>query len=492
MNSSDEQRRKNDGPEATTHKRPASIHRRDFLLSTASVGAGLVMAGKALAETAAPEAAPADPAAAPVEQTPQPVVGPPPEPKTSVDQVNIAMIGLGAEGGVLMDALLRIPNIRVKAVCDIWDYSRQRGTRTLKAQGQENRDYVDYQELLATENDLDAVIVATPDFMHAEHTIACLNKGLHVYCEKEMSNDLAKARQMVVAARETGKLLQIGHQRRSNPRYRHAIDRLILERRLLGQVTHANAQWNRAKSPDLLWPAKYEMDQATLEKYGYASMHEFRNWRWYKKYGGGPIVDLGSHQIDIFSWVFGVNPTAVIASGGIDYYKNHEWYDNVLAIFDYNTPEGVTRAFYQVLTTTGNGSHFETFMGIDGSLVISEVAQRGNHMLKETAADATLWEQLAKEGLLNNPESDAAPAKAASPAVDVRESPQLGKWGLPIELNKPAHQPHLENFFNAIRIGEKLNCPGEVGYETAVAVLKVNDAVAAARKLGFTREEFEA
>ena len=62
------------------------------------------------------------------------------------------------------------------------------------------------------------IIVATPDFWHAPHTIDCLKAGKHVYCEKEMSNTLEGARSMVMAQRETGKLLQIGHQRRSNPR----------------------------------------------------------------------------------------------------------------------------------------------------------------------------------------------------------------------------------------------------------------------------------
>ena len=327
--------------------------------------------------------------------------------------------------------------------------------------------------------------------MHAEHSIACMKAGLHVYCEKEMSNSLEKAREMVLASRETGKLLQIGHQRRSNPRYIHAINRVVLENRLLGRVTHAYAQWNRAKSDDLTWPPKYEIEPAVLEKYGYDSMHHFRNWRWFKKYGGGPIVDLGSHQIDIFSWVFEAEPKAVMAAGGVDFYKTHEWYDNVLAIFDYEHNGEVSRAFYQVLTTTSNGGFYENFMGENGTLAISEVPPRGDHLLRE--AHAPEWEPYVKQGLLLNPPT-AAPAsseKTKDVKVDTRVSKDLGRWPLPIKLDKPAHQPHLENFFNAIRIGTPLNCPAELGYRTAVAVLKVNQAVEAGMKLRFTPEEFE-
>ena len=68
--------------------------------------------------------------------------------------------------------------------------------------------------MLDKEKELDAVLIATPDFWHERHAIDCLKAGKHVYCEKEMSNTLEGARSMVAAARETGKLLQIGHQRR--------------------------------------------------------------------------------------------------------------------------------------------------------------------------------------------------------------------------------------------------------------------------------------
>jgi len=480
------------GPEGISGSRKQSDEsrmsgttRRNFLMSTAA-GAVMLFAGKAIAqEAAAPAAAPAEAAAA----APAPAVLPS---GTKMNDLNIALVGLGAEGMVLADALLRIPGIRFKAVCDIWQYSLKRGSGMLKKYGHQATAYVDFDEMLAAEKDnIDAVVVATPDCFHHVHSIASLKAGKHVYCEKEMSNKLENAREMVAAQRETGKLLQIGHQRRSNPRYIHAIERLIHENKILGRVTHAYGQWNRAKSEDLGWPKKYEIEPALLEKYGYESMQHFRNWRWYKKYGGGPIVDLGSHQIDIFAWVFGVNPKSVMAGGGVDFYKAHEWYDNVLATFEYENAEGVNRAFYQVLTTTSNGGFYENFMGENVTLVISEVQQRGNHMLRE--ATAPEWEPYVSRGLLDKPPAPPAAAqKAKNVALDVRVSAELGTWPLPIQFNKPPHQAHLENFFNAIWLGTPLSCPAEIGYETAVAVLKVNQAVEAGTKLAYTPEEFKA
>ena len=406
------------------------------------------------------------------------------------DQLNVALIGAGAEGRILTEACLRIPGIRFKAICDIWSYSQRYSQRYLKKYGHEVNVYEDYRELLANEKDLDAAIVATPDWMHAEHANACMEAGLHVYCEKEMSNSLEKAASIVHTAAATGKVVQIGHQRRSNPRYIHAIEKLIHETRLLGRVTHATAQWNRAKTEDLGWPKKYEMDAATLAKYGYDSMTEFRNWRWYKKYGGGPIVDLGSHQIDLFEWVWGVNPRSVIASGGIDYYVDHEWYDNVMCIYEYETPEGMARAFYETLTTTSHRGFSEAFRGENGTVEIAEVPQRGNSVLRE--AHAPDWQPFVEQGLIRGLAAPISKSSTKDVAVDVRVTAEAGKWPLPIDLAKPAHQPHLENFFNAIRYGTPLNCPPEKGYETAVAVLAVNRAVASGQKIQFKASDFVA
>jgi predicted dehydrogenase len=415
-----------------------------------------------------------------------------PEPRRTgpSDDLRIAIIGAGAQGRVLIESCLRIPGIRMVAICDIWGYSQRYASRYLKKYGHEVTVHEDYRDLLARVKDLDAAIVATPDWMHAEHANACMSAGLHVYCEKEMSNSLEEARTMVETAARTKRLLQIGHQRRSNPRYIHAVGRLIRERKLLGRVSQAYGQWNRAKSDMLGWPKNYTLSTETLQKYGYRSMAQFRNWRWFKKYGGGPIVDLGSHQIDIFSWVFGSNPVSVFASGGQDYYSNLEWYDNVMVIYEYTTGEGAARAFYQVQTTTKHGGFYETFMGDNGSLVISEVPQRGNWAMRE--AHAPEWDSLVKEGLLKSESTPIQKTDTKNIFLDVRVTAEAGRWPLPIELAKPAHQPHLENFFNAIRHGIPLNCPAETGYETAVSVLKVNESVNSRRVLRFRPEHFKA
>ncbi|TEU03212.1 MAG: Gfo/Idh/MocA family oxidoreductase [Candidatus Aminicenantes bacterium] len=443
--------------------------RRDFLKSSASAGLSAALAGGALTGTS--------------------LSGKTQEDKKPAE-LKVALIGAGTQGRVLIESCLRIPGIRFVAVCDIWEYSQRYASRYLKKYGHDVNVYEDYRDLLSQEKGLDAVIVATPDWMHAEHANACMEAGFHVYCEKEMSNSLAEAKTLVQTARKTGKLLQVGHQRRSNPRYIHAIDRLIHEKNILGRINAVYAQWNRAKSDMLGWPKQYTMDQGKLEKFGYASMTEFRNWRLFKKYGGGPLVDLGSHQIDLFSWVYGVNPSSVMASGGIDYYKNWQWYDNAMAIYEFKTKKGTARGLYQVQTTTKHGGFYEAFMGENGSLVISEVPQRGNWAMRE--AHAPEWESLVKQGYLKSEAPPIQKVDTKNIFLDVRVTAEAGRWPIPVEMAKPAHQPHLENFFNAVLHGTPLNCPPEIAYESAVAVLKTNEVIETRRYLRFRPEHFKA
>jgi predicted dehydrogenase len=442
------------------------IDRRKFLGYAAAAGAGLLLAHRRA------EAAPG-------------------KRKGSTDEIRIGLIGAGTQGQVLMNSCLKIPGVRFQAVCDIWEaYNLRRAQRMLEKFGQNVSAYEDYRQMLAEEKGLDAVLIATPDFWHAPQAVDCLSSGLHVYCEKEMSNTLEGARRMVRAARETGNLLQIGHQRRSNPRYLHCYRKLIKEAAILGRMTTVNGQWNRSVQPDNGWPKGAVIDGAVLRKYGFRSMAEFRNWRWYRHLGGGPVVDLGSHQIDIYNWFLDSRPATIVASGGTDFYDKatHEWFDTVLATFEYETRKGKVRAFYQTISTNSNQGYFESFMGDQGTLVISESAGRGAAYREPAAPD---WDKWVSLGYLNAPASEIKKPQTDA-VLDVRETLAPPSFELPVKFSDPYHKPHLENFFNAVRGEEKLNCPPELGYETAVTVLKVNEAVESGKKIILSPREFVA
>jgi predicted dehydrogenase len=469
-----------------TKKSSMGLNRRDFLKVTGILGAGLAIAPTVLSEEA----------------------------KNASKTVNVGFIGVGVQGRVLLTNALKIPNLKFVAVTDVWPYHQGYAVRLLKKYQHNANGYADHMEMLEKEKELDAVIIATPDWKHAEHSIACLKAGKHVYCEKEMSNSLELAKKMVVTSKEAKKLLQIGHQRRSNPRYNKGFD-FVAKKKCCGKLGFVSAQWNRAKRLDVGWPKDQELDAAALAKLGYESMQKFRNWRWYKKYSGGPIADLGSHQIDIFNWYIGASPRSVMASGGMDWSEGIEWYDNINAIYEWEVPaEGgkkrIIRGFYQTLSFTSHGGYAETFIGDEGSLIISENATTGGIRREQEAPEAEWEKEFAK--LKAAAATAAAPAAPAAPAATEAGKPAPAKddeGGIKITHSVPApgryyppipaeadakseHLPHIENFIAAVRDGAPLNCPGEIGYDTAVTVLKVNEAVATQKRLEYTPEEFKA
>lgn len=441
----------------------SQMNRRDFLSkAVAGAGAGLVLGAPGILKAAG---------------------------SGGSNEIHVALVGFGKQGQVLFECLKNIPGLHFQAVCDISQYGRQQGMAQIReAKGNTPNGYEDIDEMLSKEKGLDAVVIATPDFWHSPHTVKCLEAGLHVYCEKMMSNTIDGARAMVRAMEKSGKLCQIGHQRRSNPRYRYVYEKLLREHKLCGQIINANAQWNRALTSsqpiggDKLAKAVI-VPKETLERYGFKDMDQFLNWRFYRDLSGGPISDLGAHQIDIFNWFFGGPPKSVFASGGNDYFKTREHFDNVMCIFDYDTPEGGARAFYQVLTTTSSGGGFwENFMGTEGSIKISEIAS--SSAIYREGGSKKSWDEYVQRNILKK----AAPLPKPPPSADaVKSYASLApeSYELPGGFNKPAHQPHLENFFASVRGQEKLNCDARHAFESEAPIFWVNPSALSRQPIQF-------
>jgi len=391
------------------------------------------------------------------------------------DKIKVGFIGLGKQHEVLFNAMKNIPGLEFVAVCDIMKYRVGTAYARIKNtfNNKPNR-YFEAEEMLSKEKDMDAVVIATPDFWHAPHTVMALEAGFHVYCEKMMSNTIEGARSMVRAMEKSGKLCQIGHQRRSNPRYLYTLEELIKKQNLCGHIVNINGQWNRSisASQDLQVKASILPDMATLKKYGFKDQHQFLNWRWYKEKSGGPISDLGAHQIDIFNWFLDTQPTSVMASGGSNHFKSREHYDNVMCVFEYDTPQGGCRAFYQVLTTTSSGGgYYESFKGTEGTIDISERSAFTNIYRESTAKS---WDSLVQKGYLKKVKDTAGGAGSDVIASYASAAPE--KYALPGGLNKPPHQPHLENFFASIRGKETLNCDAKHAFESEAPIYWVNEA----------------
>ena len=403
--------------------------------------------------------------------------------KAPAETLDVAILGAGMQGRTLLNCLLAAGAVRVRAVCDIWEYRRTSALAYLKAFGQEAGGYEDYREMLEDAGGLHAAVVATPDFVHAEQTIASLNAGLHVYCEAPMAPTLAEAAAMAQAARSTGKLLQIGYQRRSDPRYRHARENLLGEAELTGGVTSASTQWNQWDVREPGWPRQHTIPAADLEKYGYADMREFRNWHWFQRYGAGPFASFGVHQVDVLNWLLGAPPAAVLAAGGADFYRDRQCYDDVTAIFEYPFDGRVIRAACQVQTTTrGTSGSFEQVAGTAGTIRLSDNPRWTAVFREPTAAG---WDEWVRKGYLARVAAPAAPDDESSEPAGfrVQETGVVTPYEIPVVLEKPPLQLHLENFLGAVRGQTELHCPAETAVAAEAAVLRALEAVEARRLL---------
>lgn len=409
------------------------------------------------------------------------------------EAINIAIIGTGTQGQKLINACAKFPDVKITAICDVWEsYNLNRASTILKGLKHEHKTYTKYQELLTNEESVDVVFIATPDSFHEEQTLAALNAGKHVYCESMMSNNIEGAASMVKAAKESGKQLQIGYQRRSNPYYIYGKSNILNQTRMLGKLVALNAQWNRPVQPNRGYPRRFPVADETLSELGFVAMPQFRNWMWFKQFGMGPLAELGSHQIDVFNWFLDTYPQSITASGGTDYYdaSTHENFDTVMALYEYTYQEKPVRAQYQTINANSNFGYYESFMGDEGTLYTSESSGRNKIYHEPNAPDWKKWEDI---GIIKNAAAKEKP-KPKDPGVvgDVQETVIPPEYDLPVEINGSVIQPHIENFLNAIKGSESLNCPPETGFAATVCTIKTMQAIIENKKLVLNASDFQA
>lgn len=391
--------------------------------------------------------------------------------------VNFGIIGTGTQGCDLLSQLTTIPSGRCVATCDIYPPNLKKGVETI---GTSPRTYEDYRQLLDQKN-VDAVLIATPLYLHGRMIIDALIAGKHVFVEKSMffkEEEAAQIRQ--AAAAHANQVLQIGLQRRSSVLYRVAME--MIEKGALGKVMFVRAQWHSNRD----W--RRPVADPKFER--------LINWRMYREYSGGLMAELASHQIDVANWSFGAEPISVVGTGGIDYWNDgREVCDNVQAIFEY---PGGRRMLFSAVLFNAHHRFDEQIMGDQGTLVITI----GNGMYyrekaaKATAgeakeswwAGATVSEQAAQKGIPIFPEKTNG-----EPGFLDRELLHAKRWlaSLGIYEYEEPHNPlwsELVNFFGSIRENKPVVVPLEVGVADALAVIYANRAIETGQKVSWPKK----
>lgn len=230
--------------------------------------------------------------------------------------VRIGVIGTGKRGLGLINTIKEsISNMEIVACCDLIPENLQ---AALNKAGDKAKGYKDYEKLLADKN-IDAVIIATPLYLHYPMAVAALEVKKHVYVEKSMAFTIEQSLDLVRRVRDSNLVLQVGFQYRNFPLY-HKVKEIIQKGTIGGYSVEC--QYNRASD----W--RYTVNDPKLEK--------IINWRLYRDMCGGPLSELCAHQIDIVGYLIGSRPAKVVGVGGIDFYNDgRTTHDNVRTIYEY-------------------------------------------------------------------------------------------------------------------------------------------------------------
>jgi predicted dehydrogenase len=256
-------------------------------------------------------------------------------PASANDRIIMGAIGIGSPqsrgSGIAGDALRTGKGtVSYVAVCDVDGRHRQRAVEQMKRNSQTDvQAYRDFRELL-DRKDINAVTIATPDHWHALVALDALRKGKDVYCEKPLTLTVAEGQALVKAARETGRVFQVGSQQRSDNRFRLACE--LVRNGRIGKVkrveTRIGANPTSPPLPKVDPPKELDWDfwLGPTPKVDYVELVDGRRtltrchyeFRWWYDYSGGKMTDWGAHHNDIAQWGLGMDesgPVAVEAEG---------------------------------------------------------------------------------------------------------------------------------------------------------------------------------
>ncbi len=355
------------------------------------------------------------------------------------DTIEVACLGTGGRCRHLMQSLVKIPNVRIAAVCDVWDQALEEGKKLADKDAVSTRKF---QELL-DRDDLDAVLIGSPDHWHVPMTIAACRVGKDVYVEKPLTHDPGEGQAVIDAQNDHKRIVQVGTQQRSMPHIRWALDRIKAD--AIGRPFKVQMSWNRAGSqrmnkdiPDISESAVDWSDFLGNAPRQPFDPYKMRNWRWFWDFGGGLLTDLMVHWIDTAHWLVSQDSPESAVTIGDHFAARGVWEtpDTIQCLLKY--PGDLQMHFEGTFSNAHRGARIEV-LGTKGSLWID----RGGSFLY--------------------PEPDATePTEQMVLGTDPRRGRDF--YDLP-----DGELLHLTNWIECVRSREKPNCPAEAGVSGAFA-----------------------
>ncbi|WP_295673200.1 Gfo/Idh/MocA family oxidoreductase [uncultured Mucilaginibacter sp.] len=360
-------------------------------------------------------------------------------------------------------------NFEVVAVSDIWSKRREEGAAIWKAKMQnEVRAFRNNEELYDSKS-VDAVFISTADFQHARHAIEAVKAGCDAYVEKPFAETMEDNRAALKAIKESGKIVQIGSQRRSGANYHAAND--FIRSGKFGPITMVELTWNvnqpgRWRRPELLGSLKQEDTDwkrwIMNRPYEAFDPRKYLEFRLFWPYSSGLPGQWMSHQIDTVHWFSGLkHPRSVAANGGIYMWKDgrRNW-DTITAVFDYGPLDDPSTGFQVTFASrmhNGDENPSEIYYSNGGelNLITNKVSPTGG-LSEKMAAAMGMKANLLPEIDLTNTEKVVASANTGG---DVLTSNHVRNW---MECVRSRNEPHA---------------PVEAGYSHSIANIMTNAAV---------------
>jgi predicted dehydrogenase len=352
-------------------------------------------------------------------------------------------------------------NFDVVAVSDIWKKRREEGTAIWKEKIGHDVTACRNNEELYDKKLADAVFISTADFQHATHAIQAVKAGCDAYVEKPFAETMEDNRAALKAVKETGKIVQIGSQRRSGANY-HAADEFIKSGKF-GPITMVELTWNvnqpgRWRRPDLVTQLKQEdtdWDRFLINRPKEDwDPRKYLEFRLFWPYSSGLPGQWMSHQIDTVHWFSGLkHPRSAVANGGIYVWKDgrRNW-DTITAVFDYGPQDDPSTGFQVTFSSrqhNGDENPAEIYYSNGGELNLNtnKVSPRGG-LTKKFADEMKMQPNLLPEMSLASTEKVIA---AANTGGDVLTS------------------NHVRNWMECVRSRKQPNAPVEAGYSHSIA-----------------------
>ena len=211
----------------------------------------------------------------------------------------LGILGCGNRSKAHLAALNDVAEIQVAALCDTVPHKMALRAQLIKT-GPAPRQYTDMEKMFAQE-DLDAVAVVLPNHLHKMATIAALQAGKHVFCEKPMALTVADCNEMIAISKRTGKAIQLGTQRRHAHSYKKAVE--TIRNSPLGKILASGVN-------------SYRSDWRVPDADEYPAGVPY--WRMIQAQCGGVVYEMGAHTIDVNNWIFDSEPVSVVSLQGVN------------------------------------------------------------------------------------------------------------------------------------------------------------------------------